>query len=118
MVRDGFAKSTIDAVIRDEPGVGRPPLIALKRSAITPALVYRALASLSEDRVKHSGPPPARATTVLSAGSAFEAVPDEDSAWVAKLIAQLSAAPTTNIAGVGSFPAVTFTIDKKALRGK
>jgi hypothetical protein len=117
MVRDGFVKSTIDAVIRDEPGI-QTPLIALKRSAITPALVYRAFASISEGRTKHNGPPAKRATTVLSSSSDFEAVPTEDAAWVAQLITQLSSAPMTDVAGVGRFPAVTFTLDQKTLRGK
>jgi hypothetical protein len=118
MIRDGFAKPTIDAVIRDEPGAVSTPLIAIKRTALSPALVYRAVTSLSQSRTKYNGPPPKRATTVLSSGSAFEVVPDEDRAWVASLIAQLSHAPTSDIAGGGRFPAVNFTIDTKALRVK
>ena len=118
ILRDNFAKPSVDAVIRDEPGNASPALIALKRTALTPALVYRAFASLSESRVKHNGPPTKRATTVLSSGSAFQAVPPEDRAWVAGLLTRLSAAGPTDIAGVGKFPAVTLTIDKNALRGK
>jgi hypothetical protein len=118
MIRDGFAKPSIDAVIRDEPGNASTPLIAIRRGALSPALLYRALTSLSESRTKFNGPPPRRATRVLSSGSAFEAIPDEDRAWVASLITQLTGAPVMDIAGIGKFPAVNFTIDKKALRGK
>jgi hypothetical protein len=118
MLRDGFAKRTVDAVIRDEPGSVSPALIAIKRTALTPALLYRAFSSLSESRVKHNGPPTKRATTVLSSGSAFEGVPTEDRAWVADLMTRLSAATPTEIAGVGKFPAVTLTMDKNALRGR
>ena len=118
ILQDGFAKPTVDAVIRDEPGNASPALIAFKRAALSPALVYRAFSSLSESRVKHNGPPTKRATTVLSSGSAFQAVPAEDRVWVANLMTRLSAAPPTEIAGVGKFPAVTLTMDKNALRGK
>jgi hypothetical protein len=118
MVRDDFAQPTMAAVIRDEPGDASKPLVALKRSQITPALVYRALTTLSQSRAKHNGPPEKRATSVLSSSGEFETVPDEDRAWVAQLIKQLSTAPTTDIAGVGRFPAVTFTLDQKTLRGK
>ena len=118
MLRDGFADHTIDAVIRDEPGSAGKPLIAVKSGALTPALVYRALASLSESRVAHGGPPSTRVTKLLSAGSQFQSVPAEDRSWVAQLMTRLSAAPVTDIPGVGRFPAVTLTIDKQALRGK
>lgn len=117
MLRDGFADRAVDAVIRDEPGVAGKPLIAIKRTALSPALVYRALASVSQSRVKHNGPPNNRATTRLSAGSEFQDVPDEDRAWVTRLMTRLSGAPMTDIAGVGRFPAVTLTIDKQILRG-
>jgi hypothetical protein len=118
MLRDAFATPTVDAVIRDEPGNAGMPLIALKRSTLSPALVYRALSSLSQSRVKHNGPPGKRPTTVLSAGSDFQTVPDDDRAWVAKLMTQLSTAAMAEIPGVGRFPAVTLTLDKTALRGK
>ena len=118
MVRDGFANRTLDAVIRDEPESAGKPLIAVKRGALSPELLYRALTSLSQSRARHDGAPPKRATILLSSGSTFQAVPDEDRAWVANLMSQLSAAPTMDIAGVGRFPAVTLTIDKTALRGK
>lgn len=118
MLRDSFAKPTVDAVIRDGPGNATPALIALKRTALTPALVYRAFSSLSESRVKHNGPPAKRATMVLSSGSAFQAVPPEDREWVANLMTRLSAAGPTDIAGIGEFPAVMLTIDKNALRRK
>ena len=118
MLRDGFASRTVDAVIRDEPGSGSSPLIAIKRSALSPALVYRALASLSQSRQKHNGPPSKRETMRLSGGSTFQAVPAEDREWVGRLMTQLAAAPATDIAGVGRFPAVRFTIDKLALRGR
>src|SRR5262245_48240735 len=62
MLRDAFAQPSIDAVIRDEPGATSPPVIALRRSAVTPSLIYRALSALSEDRTRHHGPPPKRAT--------------------------------------------------------
>jgi hypothetical protein len=67
--------------------------------------------------VRHNGPPPIRATNLLSSGSTFQPVPEEDRAWVANLMTQLSTARTTEIAGVGKFPAVTLTLDRKALRG-
>jgi hypothetical protein len=118
MLRDSFATPLVDAVIRDEPGNTSTPLVAFKRTALSPALVYRALSSLSQSRISHHGPPSKRTTTVLSAGSEFQGVPDEDRAWVARLVAQLSTAPMTDVAGVGRFPAVTVTIDKQALRGK
>jgi len=118
MVRENFASPTVDAVIRDEPGSRSTPLIAIKRAALSPALVYRALASLSQSREKHNGPPSKRETMRLGSGSAFQAVPDEDRAWVERLMTQLSGAPATDIAGVGRLPAVTLTIDKQALRGK
>ena len=118
MVRESFASRTVDAVIRDEPGGASTPLIAIKRTALSPTLVYRALASLSQSRQKHNGPPSQRETMLLGTGSAFQTVPDEDRAWVQRLMTQLSGAPTTDIAGVGRFPAVTLTIDKQALRGK
>lgn len=118
MVRDTFAQRNIAAVIRDEPGATSTPLIALKRSEITPALVYRALTTISEGRTKHNGPPSTRATTVLRSEANFESVPDEDQAWVADLVKQLSRARETNVPGVGRFPAVTLSIDKTALRAK
>lgn len=118
MVREEFADRTVDAVIRDEPERAGKPLIAVKRAALSSALVYRALASLSQSREKYNGPPSKRATTRLSAGSAFQAVPDEDRVWVGNVMSQLSAAPMTDIAGVGRFPAITLTLDKRALRGK
>ena len=118
MLRDDFSDRTVDAVIRDEPGSGNAPLIALKRGALSPALLYRALASLSQSRAKHDGQPVKRATTLLSAGSAFQEVPDEDREWIARLVTRLSGAPPTDIAGIGKLPSVTLTIDKPALRGK
>jgi hypothetical protein len=118
MVRDTLPQPTMAAVIRDEPGQSSKPLIALKRSAITPALVYRALSSISQSRKKYNGAPASRATNVLASSARFEAVPDADRDWVARLIQQLSTAPMTDIAGVGQFPAVTFALDQKALRGK
>jgi len=117
MLRDGFADRTVDAVVRDEPRGGKP-LIALRRGALSPTLLYRALTSLSQSRVKHDGTPITRATTLLSAGSEFQDVPDEDRGWVMRLMTQLSNASTTEVAGVGRFPAVTLTIDRHALRGK
>ena len=118
MVREDFASRTVDAVIRSEPGSASSSLIAIKRAALSPALVYRALASLSQSREKHKGPPSKRETMRLATGSAFQAVPDEDRAWVDRLVTQLSGAPATDIAGVGRFPAVRLTIDKQTLRGK
>jgi len=118
MVRETFAQSSLAAVIRDEPGTASTPLVALKRSAITPELVYRALTSISENRTKHNGPPQKRATMVLSSDANFEAVPDEDAPWVTALITKLSAAPLRDIPGVGRFPAVSFAIDKTTLRSK
>ena len=118
MVRETFAQSNMAAVIRDDAGSSATPLIALKRSAITPELVYRALTAISESRTKHHGPPKKRATIVLASNASFEAVPDEDAAWITALITKLSAAPLTDIPGVGRFPAVTLAIDKNMLRSK
>lgn len=118
MVRESFTNSTYAAVIRDDPGVGKPVLVALKRGAMNPDLLYRALASISETRTKHNGPPPQRATSVLLGSAKFQSVPTEDQAWVARVLQSLSTAPQTTIDGVGVFPAITLVLDEAALRGR
>ena len=111
IVKDSFATSNLDAIVRQLPGPSGSTMIGLRRAAITPELLYDALTAIASVRTKHQGPPPATATTYLRAVSKRRPVPTEDRAWIADIIAQLERAKRVKIDRVGIVPAINVTID-------
>lgn len=106
VLKDGFARADLAAVVRRTPGPNSRNIIALKRSTATPELLATALAILGQSRATVGETPSRTITVVIRDGLKLRPLSASERTRVETLIVRLLSTGPQLVPGVGRVPAI------------
>jgi hypothetical protein len=109
LLTDDLPRRDLIAVVTRNPSGLEREIIALKRSAATPALLSAALAGHAWLRKRGGATPSEKLEVHFRKGGPLPPA-IEDPTWLAATVGQLLRAQPRNVEGVGHVPAITLTL--------
>lgn len=103
---DDFSTPGVVAVIRRLPGASGRTLIAIRRVALTPRLLYTALMLAPAVDRQHAKSLKTTTTVTISRHMRLRPVPREQEARIEALVRSLGSAPGREVHGMGRRPAI------------
>ena len=106
VLKDGFTRTSLAAVVRRTIGPDGVDIIALNRADLTPELFAATLWALSNSRSVHGNAPTTEITLLFPRGAPNRPVESAEKGRLVGAIAQLRAAPPQWVERVGKVPSI------------